>query len=83
MRITRRSLVGGAAALAFGTSKASAQQSAQVLRMAHSHPEHDPVHKTALRMAELVKERTGGAVDIKVYANGLLGSDPATAVLNG
>src|SRR5829696_8602754 len=72
-RITRRSMVVGAG-VALGTSRASA---AQVLRLAHSHPEHDPVHKAALRMAELVKERTGGAIDIKVYANGLLGSDPS------
>jgi tripartite ATP-independent transporter DctP family solute receptor len=71
-------LAGAGAALAVGGSRVSAQGSARVLRLAHSHPENDPVHKAALRMAELVRDRTGGAVEIKVFGNGQLGSDSAT-----
>ena len=65
----------GAAALAFGSVRASAQGTPRVLRLSHGNPENDSVHKAALHMAELVKERTDGGVVIKVFANGSLGND--------
>lgn len=74
MRLTRRSmLVASAALIAAPPVRA---QGAVKLRLGHPHPDVDPVQKAALRMAELVKERTKGAVEIQVFANGVLGSDP-------
>jgi tripartite ATP-independent transporter DctP family solute receptor len=46
-------------------------------RFAHSHPESDSWHKAALRFADLVKERSNGSVEVKVFPNGMLGNDAA------
>ena len=81
MKISRRAFLAGAgaagAALALNALPALAQGSRKVLRMSHGNPEGDTVHKAALKMAELVRERTSGAVEIKVFANGALASDNA------
>jgi tripartite ATP-independent transporter DctP family solute receptor len=70
---TRRTLFGLLAAPALiGTLRAQAVR----LRFAHPHPETDSWHRAALRFAELVKERSGGAVTVQVFPNGTLGSDP-------
>lgn len=74
--LTRRTLLAGSA-IAIGSGSARSQTAVK-LRLAHPHPDIDPVHKTALRMAELVKERTKGGIEIQVFANGVLGSDPTT-----
>ena len=74
MRLTRRSMLVASAALI--AAPAVRAQGAIKLRLGHPHPDVDPVQKAALRMAELVKERTKGAVEIQVFANGVLGSDP-------
>ena len=68
--------VGAAASLAASRNVFS-QSPARVLRLSHGNPESDTVHKAALRMAELVRERTGGALQIKVFPGGQLGSDIA------
>jgi tripartite ATP-independent transporter DctP family solute receptor len=54
-------------------------------RFAHSHPESDSWHKAGLKFAELVKERSKGAIEISVFANGVLGNDAAviSAVRSG
>ncbi len=81
MRISRRAFLAGAgaagAALALGALPVLAQGSRKVLRMSHGNPENDTVHKAALKMADLVRERTSGAIEIKVFANGALASDNA------
>jgi tripartite ATP-independent transporter DctP family solute receptor len=76
-RITRRTVLAGAAAgLATSVNVGRAQASMR-WRFAHSHPESDSWHKAALRFAELVKERSSGAIEINVFANGVLGNDAA------
>ncbi len=72
--ITRRTLMAGSVAV--GWSAKALAQGPTKLRLAHGHPEVDPVHTAALRLSELVKQRTNGAVEIQVFANGVLGSDP-------
>ena len=47
------------------------------LRFAHAHPEADGQHKAALRFAQLVKERSGGQLEIAVFPNSSLGNDQA------
>ena len=69
----RTALVGAAAAMVLGEARA---QGAARLRFAHPHPESDSWHKAALRFADLVKERTKGAIEVQVFPNGVLGSDP-------
>lgn len=44
------------------------------LRLAHINPKTDPKEQEAEKFADLVKEKTGGAVKIDIYAGGVLGS---------
>lgn len=73
--ITRRSVLAGAVALA--SVRPASAQSPATWRFAHTLPESDTWHKAALRFAELVNERTRGAIQIQVFPNGVLGNDPA------
>lgn len=47
------------------------------IRLAHTLPQADAHHQAAMRLAELVKDKTGGAVQITVFPGGSLGNDPA------
>lgn len=71
-----RSLAGVllAALLGLGAGSAAAQAPVK-LRFSHTVPESDSQHKAALEFAKRVKERTGGAVEIQVFANSQLGND--------
>ncbi|RZT35482.1 TRAP transporter substrate-binding protein [Cupriavidus agavae] len=51
------------------------------LRFAHTVPETDSQHLAALSFSEKVKARTGGAVQIQVFANSQLGND--TSLVTG
>lgn len=46
-----------------------------VLRYADNQPEYYPTTKAARHFADLVKERTGGKIEIRVYSNGELGNE--------
>ena len=60
----------------------SATSAAQVtLRLAHTLPAADAHHQAALRLADIVKAKTGGAVQIAVFPGGALGND--AAILEG
>ena len=77
MAFTRRTLLksagAGVALFAIG-GKASAQ--ATVMRFGHPHPTSDSWQTAALQFAEKVKAKSGGKLDIQVFPNGALGSDP-------
>lgn len=45
------------------------------MRLGHGLPEDHAVHKAVVRFAELVKERSNGEVEIKIFANGVLGGE--------
>lgn len=45
------------------------------IKLAHVIPAETSVNKGALKFAELMKERTGGAVNVQVFPNGQLGSE--------
>jgi tripartite ATP-independent transporter DctP family solute receptor len=61
------------AGLAF--TSANAQQS---MRLAHGLAETHPVHKAMVRFAELAKQKSQGALDVKVFPNGTLGGERET-----
>jgi TRAP-type transport system periplasmic protein len=46
------------------------------LKLAHTMITTDTFNEAALKFAELVKEKTKGSLEIKVYPNGQLGTDP-------
>jgi tripartite ATP-independent transporter DctP family solute receptor len=63
-----------AVALAAG----SAAQAVTNFRLAHAGPETSSQHLAALEFVRLVKERTKGEVNIRIYGSSVLGNDQAT-----
>lgn len=57
---------------------ASTAAGAQAMRLAHGLAENHPVHLAMVRFAELARQKTGNAVDIKVFPNGTLGGERET-----
>lgn len=45
------------------------------LRLAHGLPTSHPVHPAMQRFADIVRDRSGGAIDITLYADGALGQE--------
>jgi TRAP-type transport system periplasmic protein len=74
-KITRRVTLGLLAAPAL---LGRAQAQATRLRFAHPHPDSDSWNRAARLFAAQVAERSGGAVQVQVFGNGTLGSDPTT-----
>ncbi|TCZ56632.1 TRAP transporter substrate-binding protein [Roseicella aquatilis] len=73
--ITRRAALGLLAAPALvGRARAQATR----LRLAHPHPDSDSWNRAARLFAARVAERSGGALQVQVFGNGALGSDPTT-----
>jgi tripartite ATP-independent transporter DctP family solute receptor len=66
--------------LAIGALSALAAHAtgAETLRLAHGLPDTHPVHKAMVRFTELAKEKTSGAIEIKVFPNGTLGGERET-----
>ncbi|MFB0934583.1 MAG: TRAP transporter substrate-binding protein, partial [Propionivibrio sp.] len=51
----------------------AAAQEAIKLKLGHVAPTDEPYHQAAEKFAELVKKNTGGAVEIQIFPNSLLG----------
>lgn len=47
----------------------------KVIKLGHGQTEVHPYHLGAVKFAELVKEKTGGSVEIQIYPNGSLGQE--------
>ena len=58
--------------LAFGAQSAFAVEK---MRLGHGLPEDHAVHKAMVRFADLVKQRSNGDIEIKIFANGVLGGE--------
>jgi tripartite ATP-independent transporter DctP family solute receptor len=72
----RKFIVGsGATALALGVSPVRAAGEPVVLKLAHPDTPLHPSQQIATRIAQLVEQRTKGAVKIRVFAGGQLGSE--------
>lgn len=73
--LTRRSMLaaGGAAALA-----GCGREHIRPLYSSDTHPEEYPTVQAVIEMARLLRERTSGALDIKIFAGGQLGSERDT-----
>lgn len=71
-------LFGFAMVLLFKNSnKKDTEHNAQIMfRLAETYPEEHPSAMAAKRFADLVYERTNGRIQIKIYYNGELGSEP-------
>lgn len=77
MNLARTICVASALALApLGLAPAASAQT--VLRSADIHPDGYPTVEAVIYMGQLVKERTGGRLDIKVFNNASLGSEKDT-----
>ncbi|MBL8588203.1 MAG: TRAP transporter substrate-binding protein [Methylobacteriaceae bacterium] len=77
MTVTRRTFVSGAAAgVALFAIGRPAQAQATVMRFGHPHPTSDSWQTASLAFADKVKAKTGGKIEVQVFPNGALGSDP-------
>jgi tripartite ATP-independent transporter DctP family solute receptor len=81
MTIARRVLACGAAAAALACLAPNAFAAKFNLKMGHAVNTTDGQHAAAVKLAELVKQRTNGDVEITVYPANQLGND--AAMING
>jgi TRAP-type transport system periplasmic protein len=82
MKISRRALTGAAAAAALACLAPSAFAQAKfALKLGHAVNTTDGQHAAAVKLAELVKERTKGEVEITIFPANQLGND--AAMING
>ena len=52
---------------------------AATLRLGHDHPNTSPYHKGALRFAELVRAKTNGKLNIDIYGEAMITTEPGLA----
>lgn len=81
MRMSRRLLTCTAAAAALACLAPSAFAAKVNLKLGHAVNTTDGQHAAAVKMAELVKQRTNGDVEITIYPANQLGND--AAMING
>ena len=75
MKITRRTLLAGAGAIAVPTRYAQAQTAEFSYKYANNLPVAHPMNQRAKEMADAIKAETKGRVDIQIFPNNQLGSD--------
>jgi tripartite ATP-independent transporter DctP family solute receptor len=75
MKITRRTLLAGAGALAVPARYAQAQTAEFSYKYANNLPVAHPMNQRAKEMADAIKAETKGRVDIQIFPNNQLGSD--------
>ena len=63
-----------ATSLALGLA-GNAAWAVEKMRFGHGLPEDHAVHKAIVKFADLVKERSNGEIEIKVFSNGVLGGE--------
>src|SRR4051794_34938172 len=71
----RRAFIAAAAGLSLCATQAAAQDKAVTLRLASAFDEKTDMMQAAKKLADLVKERSGGSVDIKIFAGGQMGGE--------
>ena len=81
MKISRRVLTCAAAAAALACGAPSAFAAKFNLKLGHAVNTTDGQHAAAVKMADLVKQRTNGDVEIAIYPANQLGND--AAMING
>lgn len=62
------------AAIFMGSMTAFADET-RVLKFGHVNGETHPIHEAALKMAEIIEEKTGGRYTLDVYANSAIGNE--------
>ena len=75
MKITRRTLLGGAAALSLPAHFAQAQTAEFSYKYANNLPVSHPLNARAKEMVDAIRTETKGRVSIEVFPNNQLGSD--------
>jgi tripartite ATP-independent transporter DctP family solute receptor len=75
LQSVRRIALSAAAAVLLFASGAAAQDKPVTLRLASAFDEKTDMMQAAKKLADLVRERTGGSVDIKIFAGGQMGGE--------
>lgn len=74
-RLQRHIAVGAAAAVLMLATNVMAQDRSVTLRLASAFDEKTDMMQAAKKLADLVKERSGGTVDIRIFAGGQMGGE--------
>jgi TRAP-type transport system periplasmic protein len=74
LNILRRVVLSAAAALVL-TGDAMAQDKPVTLRLASAFDEKTDMMQAAKRLADTLRERTGGSIDVKIFAGGQMGGE--------
>jgi tripartite ATP-independent transporter DctP family solute receptor len=75
-RPTRRAVWAGAAAAGLALAVPRPARAATRLRLAHGLPRTHPVHRAMAHFADIVGERSGGELQVSLFADGVLGEEP-------
>ena len=78
MKFARRSLVAVAAAAALLPLAAQAQVNQHNIKFAFQNPKEHPQGQGAQKFADLVAQKSGGKIQVKLYPSGQLGGDVQT-----
>ncbi len=76
-RLMMKTVLAAMAAASFASAQA-ADFSEHSLKLGMQNPKGHPVEMGAQKFADIVKEKTGGKMNVKVFAGGVLGGDQAT-----
>lgn len=72
--------IGAAMMVSVGLMATTAAAADYTLVFSHINDENHTWHKMAVKFAEVVEEKTGGAVEVKIYPNSQLGSEIDTVM---
>jgi TRAP-type transport system periplasmic protein len=77
-RLMMKTVLAALAAVSFGTSAYAADFSERTLRLGVQNPKGHPAEMGAQKFADLIAEKSGGKIKVRVFAGGVLGGDQQT-----
>jgi len=77
-RLMMKTVIAALAAVSFGSSAYAADFSERSLKFGVQNPKGHPAEIGAQKFADLIAEKSGGKIKVKVFAGGVLGGDQQT-----
>lgn len=77
-RLMMKTVIAALAAVSFGSSAYAADFSERSLKFGVQNPKGHPAEVGAQKFADLIAEKSGGKIKVKVFAGGVLGGDQQT-----
>lgn len=77
-RLMMKTVIAALAAVSLGSSAYAADFSERSLKFGVQNPKGHPAEIGAQKFADLIAEKSGGKIKVKVFAGGVLGGDQQT-----